>query len=238
MSSRRINTESTFAQDQTNSLWSHSQLAVGRDAGAEPGQIQIASLRERVSDGGGRGRGEVSRDDDHGHDDGPGYFPHDQFSDAVLRADIPGGTSTTTTLRPGGSLTAAIETRGDHDWFRVELTAGQTYVFNTGAGSGGAIDTTLALRNAGGQTITSNDDANGGTLSQITFTASSTGVYYLDVGTYQNRTTGQYSVSMTAQGAPPPTGRPVFTNDQIANQLTDGFWGGNDRSFNVGPGGR
>ncbi len=30
---------------------------------------------------------------------------------------------------------------------------------------------------------------------------------------------------------------PVFTNDQIADQLTNVFWGGSDRSFNVGVGG-
>jgi len=30
---------------------------------------------------------------------------------------------------------------------------------------------------------------------------------------------------------------PVFSNDQIANQLTNGYWGGSDRSFGVGVGG-
>ncbi|ASP35881.1 M10 family metallopeptidase [Labrenzia sp. VG12] len=30
---------------------------------------------------------------------------------------------------------------------------------------------------------------------------------------------------------------PVYSNDQIAYQLTNGFWGGSDRSFNVGVGG-
>ena len=29
---------------------------------------------------------------------------------------------------------------------------------------------------------------------------------------------------------------PTFTYDQIANQLTKGFWGGNARSFDVSPG--
>jgi len=38
-------------------------------------------------------------------------------------------------------------------------------------------------------------------------------------------------------GTPVASSTPVFTNDQIANQLTNVFWGGSDRSFNVGVGG-
>lgn len=41
----------------------------------------------------------------------------------------------------------------------------------------------------------------------------------------------------TASTAAANAATPVYTNDQIANQLTNGYWGGSDRSFNVGVGG-
>ena len=40
--------------------------------------------------------------------------------------DIPGDNSTTATLTVGGSATGTLEVVGDHDWFKINLTSGQS----------------------------------------------------------------------------------------------------------------
>ena len=40
--------------------------------------------------------------------------------------DIPGNSSTTRTIAIGGSISDVLETRGDHDWIRIQLTAAHT----------------------------------------------------------------------------------------------------------------
>lgn len=160
-------------------------------------------------------------------------------------ADVPGSSGTTSTLTVGGRIDGAIEVRNDHDWYRVTLEAGKTYTFSTAAATtgGASADTTLTLRNGSGTQLATNDDSGGTLFSSITFTATSSGTYYIDVGAY-SRSTGNYSVALTSSGGgggtpgtDPGTGLPIFTNDQIARQLTHDFWGGSSRSFNVDPGG-
>ena len=119
-------------------------------------------------------------------------------------ADIPGSTATTTTLLIGGSVTSAIDTLGDEDWIRVSLTAGDRVTFTVSNPSGSSTplpDSVLTLYNADGVQVAFNDDANG-YLSEITYTATQTGTYYLAVGAYDNASVGSYKVS--AAIAPPP----------------------------------
>lgn len=143
-------------------------------------------------------------------------------------------TATTATASVGGIVAGNIETGGDHDWFRITLTAGETYIFRTGGVvADGTVDTTLTIRDAAGTQLATNDDAGQGTYSALRFTATTGGTYYLDVGAFGS-TTGQYT--LTAATTPPLT---LYTNDQIATQLTDTYWGGATQrhAFNVAPGG-
>lgn len=153
-------------------------------------------------------------------------------------ADVGGTAGTAGTITSGQSVDGAIEVSNDHDWFAITLTAGQAYTFKTAASSAGgtSVDTTLTLRSSSGTVISSNDDANGGLFSQITYTPTTSGTFYIDVGAYSTRT-GNYSLTVSGGGG---TSLPVYTNDQIANQLTNGYWafnGQNRRAFNVSPGG-
>uniref|UniRef100_UPI00307F6CA1 M10 family metallopeptidase C-terminal domain-containing protein n=1 Tax=Sphingomonas sp. TaxID=28214 RepID=UPI00307F6CA1 len=110
--------------------------------------------------------------------------------------DTPGDIGSTVPLVFGGSVAGALETAGDHDYYRVTLTAGQTYTFWT-SGSGSTTtepDTLISLRNASGTAVATNDDGGQGTLSLITFTATTTGTYFLDVGGYADGETGNYSI--------------------------------------------
>jgi len=115
-------------------------------------------------------------------------------------------TSTTGVITDGGSVSSTIDSNGDHDWFRIALTAGRSYTFNLNqvVGSQGLADPLLALRDSSGVLLTSNDDANGSLNSQINFTATSTGTYYLDAGAYADSGTGQYQLLAAEAAAPTP----------------------------------
>jgi Ca2+-binding RTX toxin-like protein len=145
---------------------------------------------------------------------------------------IAGSSATSASLTLGTATNGLFDANGDHDWYAVTLTAGQSYVFNTSAtGGAGDPDTTLFLRNASGALLAYNDDA-AGTYSQIRFTPTTTGTYYLDVAAWGNAEVGAYRV--TVDLAPP---LPIFTNNEIAFQLTNTYWGGTARKWNVAPGG-
>ena len=59
--------------------------------------------------------------------------------------DIPGDNTTTATLTVGGSATGVLEVVGDHDWYRIDLTAGQAItVALNGLGDGRALTTRIS----------------------------------------------------------------------------------------------
>jgi Ca2+-binding RTX toxin-like protein len=147
-------------------------------------------------------------------------------------ADIPGNTSTTATMTVGSQTTSAIETLGDHDWYKVTLAAGQKITVTvTGAGN---LDTYLNIYDPTGTNIlASNDDIVTGTNtnSRLAFTAPTAGTYYIDVGSWNDQSTGAYDLFV--EPSPPP----VWNNDQIAYQLVNGYWGSDVHHFNVTQGG-
>jgi serralysin len=142
---------------------------------------------------------------------------------------------TTGVIALGGTVNSTINTVGDQDWFAITLTAGQRYQFRTQAtGGGGDVDTALFVRNAAGDKLASNDDSGGGGYSSLIYTPSTTGTYYINVAAFANASSGNYR--LTADVAPPLQ---LYTTDQIADQLINGYWGGsaNARRFNVTTGG-
>jgi serralysin len=145
---------------------------------------------------------------------------------------VAGSSSTTATLAIGGSANGVIDSNGDRDWYAVNLVAGQSYNFRTNPVGAGDVDTEIFLRNSAGIELAANDDFSGA-YSGFRFTPTTSGTYYIDVGAYNNSGTGTFNVS--ADIAPPLS---VFTNDQIATQLTNGYWGaGREHRFNVTTGG-
>jgi serralysin len=113
--------------------------------------------------------------------------------------DATGNTSTSYTLAIGSTAQGTL-TAGDHDFYRVNLVAGQTYsVAMTGTGVNNVKDTLLKLYASDGLSLlASNDDGLPGNNSTLTFTATSTGSYYLDAAAFTGADTGQYGVSVTA----------------------------------------
>ncbi|TKD18411.1 matrixin family metalloprotease [Rhodobacter capsulatus] len=130
-------------------------------------------------------------------------------------ADAGAGTSTTYTMSVGDTFNGAIAASGDRDGVRINLVAGQTYQFNLNGGT--LSDTYLRLYDAAGNQIAYNDDANG-TNSQITFTATTSGTYFLEAAGYGSYI-GSYALT-AAQVAP-------ASLDTLADFLVNGFWTGN-----------
>jgi VCBS repeat-containing protein len=117
--------------------------------------------------------------------------------------DYPANTSTTGVVTPGGGqVSGNIETTGDRDWFRVQVTQGSTYTISLVSGNVPQVapflgDPEVYLYNSSGQFVNSNDDF-GGLNSQLTFTAAYTGNYFIGAGEHGDNATGTYRVSVSA----------------------------------------
>ena len=148
-------------------------------------------------------------------------------------ADIPGNATTTASISVGGSVTGTLETFGDHDWFRIQLTAGQSITITLNGTT--LQDPFLRILNSSGGILQENDDISSGVIrdSRISFTAPTTGTYYIDAGAWQDNYVGDYQLNVTTYVAPS-----VWTYDQIGDQLIRGYWGGTSHRFNVSPGGQ
>ncbi len=157
-------------------------------------------------------------------------------SSRPLADGVAGTASSTAGLTLGaGATMGTLDQTGDHDWYRVTLEAGQTYSFTTTATANASTDadTTLTVRTASGAFLAFNDDSSG-TYSGLRFTAAESGTYFLDVGGWAESESGAYQVQ--AAVAEPLR---AFSNDEIADQLIAGYWGGASyaRHFDVTPGG-
>jgi serralysin len=152
-------------------------------------------------------------------------------------ADVPGDSTTSVTIAVGATIDDQLEVTGDHDWYRVQLTAGQKITIAVNVLT--LEDPYVYFRNAGGAILAENDDGGGGRGSRLVFTAPTTGTYYVDVAAWTPATpvtgytgTGTYRLSVSNYVAPP-----VGTLDEIAYQMTHGFFGGDFHRFNVTQGG-
>jgi hypothetical protein len=120
------------------------------------------------------------------------------MADIFETTDAGANSATAYSLGIGQTAKGNVSTGGDHDWFRVDLVAGQTYTFaSVGTGSANLLNPNLQLIGSDGTTVLASDN-NGlqNNNSVITFTATTNGSYYLDasgVGTI----TGQYGISAT-----------------------------------------
>lgn len=113
--------------------------------------------------------------------------------------DASNSTATTYTIAPGDTFFGSL-TSGDSDWVAISLTAGTTYTFGmTGVGvlDDSLEDTLLLLRDSSGAEVDRDDDDGPGVLSSLTYTATTTGTYYIDARGYSASETGDYGVSAT-----------------------------------------
>ena len=144
--------------------------------------------------------------------------------------DIPGDLSTGATIAVGGSVTDELEVVGDTDWFRIDLAAGDSIAISLfGSGASPVSDTYLRIYDSSGNLVAENDDGGEGLNSFLRFISENGGTYYIEADSYANNKLGEYTLQV-AEVEP----LELYSNDQIAYQLTNGYWGGTARSWNVG----
>ena len=116
--------------------------------------------------------------------------------------DYPADIRTAGTVEVGGFATGEIETRGDVDWFKVELEMGVQYeiiVLGTDFIAGALNDPYLVgIHDSSGNLIanTSNNDYDEGTNAGVLFDASTGGIYYIAVRSADGGT-GTYRVNVS-----------------------------------------
>lgn len=75
----------------------------------------------------------------------------------IEAVDAAAGSATAYTLSVGQTAQGALGSNGDHDWYRVTLTAGQTYTFAmTGTGTNNVRDPYLRLYDSSSQIVAEN----------------------------------------------------------------------------------
>ena len=134
---------------------------------------------------------------------------------------VPGSTGTSSTLSGGTSVRGFINAGGDQDWYAVTLTAGQAYTFAlSGFGVGALSDSYMRLLDSSGVQVAFDDDSGPLANSKLTFTAGTSGTYYVSAQGY-GTTTGQYLLTM-ATGTTPYA--PTVSVSDVADYLTNSYW--------------
>ena len=157
----------------------------------------------------------------------PLFSDNTEFLNYLETSDAPANTSTPYSISIGDTFTGSISSASERDWIEINMVAGQTYTISLAgndSGSGTLTDPLLYLMNSAGVEIAENDDSGAGYDSLLTYTATSTGTYYINAGHYDTGT-GTYIVTFN-EALPPAVG----TNTELAAYLTDGYWNDTDRS--------
>ena len=119
----------------------------------------------------------------------------------ATESEMAGGDATATiqtqlSMAIGTTLHGSVGTSGDRDYIAVDLVAGQTYTFAmVGIGANVLTDSLLNLRDATGTTVlATNDDGLQNNNSVITYTATTSGRYFLDAGAFGGQS-GDYGIA-------------------------------------------
>ncbi len=136
--------------------------------------------------------------------------------------DVPGDASTSFSISVGAPLDGVLEAKTDHDWYAVNLVAGTRYRITLDgiAFSDYALleDPYIYLRDSSGNLLRQDDDGGPGRDSLLNWIAPSTGLYFLDVGAWNEDYVGGYRLAISEFTVP------AYSLDQIADFLTTDFW--------------
>jgi hypothetical protein len=148
---------------------------------------------------------------------GPVYVEVRAFADAyegayTLRIDearaprdgVAAATNTRGRIREGDSVSGVLDFVGDHDWYRIRLTEGESYRFRLsgGDGEGALADPMLRVHGSDGAELALDDDGGGGLNSLVEFTAPSTDNFYVDAGAFADSGVGTYTLTAIAGDIP------------------------------------
>jgi len=132
-------------------------------------------------------------------------------------SDLPGDSSTSGYVGVGQSVTGTISLY-DRDWYRTELTAGQTVIIEArgyASGGGTLYDPELYVRDSSGNLLAYNWDSGAGYDAYLAYTPSQSGTFYLDVDGYSYYT-GSYTLSVTSASSNRPAALAADDGDRAA----------------------
>ena len=115
-----------------------------------------------------------------------------------VKKEVEGNRSTMAVLEENNLIFNKLDTKADHDWYRVSLLAGKNYQFDmkkTTAGYGG-LDTFLNLRDLNGKILASNDDISPQNFdSRLVYFNTLKGDYFIDASSWSEKSSGAYTLS-------------------------------------------
>lgn len=143
-------------------------------------------------------------------DNATGGYTIDWITTDTIRNNI----STTQTLGRNASVSSTIDVRGDADWFKVTMNAGETYGFQVLADSTNPLQWgDLQLRDAQGNILASFISYSGAP-NTLAYTPGSTGTYFVTVHDTDGDTGGYILYNLGADS--------VRANVTTASRLVDG----------------
>lgn len=126
--------------------------------------------------------------------------------------DIPGDASTDASISADGDYRQGnLTPAGDKDWYRLELTEGQSLRIGLEGSEVGLGDPLLTLYDAQGTQLVQDDDGGDGLNSRIEFTAPTAGTYFVEARGFLEDAEGQYAVTVT----PGEVGNTIDTADML-----------------------
>ena len=140
---------------------------------------------------------------------------------ATVTDDFPWATATTGVVTINGTASnGVINFSTDQDLFKVTLTAGTTYTFDLVGASGGLTDPYLRLYSPDVVQLSSDDDSGDLLNSRITYTAATSGIYYLGAEA-SGSGTGAYKISaaITVANRSPEVSVPLLNQNWIEGTL-------------------
>ena len=112
------------------------------------------------------------------------------------KKEIAGDRNTMAMLSVSTDVQGSLSSNTDHDWYMVKLTAGSRYRFDMEkAASSPTLDPYLALRDANGNLLSFHNDIGWNNKnSAVFYTAKATGNYYIDAGSFNNNSFGDFTL--------------------------------------------
>jgi hypothetical protein len=113
--------------------------------------------------------------------------------------DYLANTATTGLAVVGGLVSGNVQRGGDTDWFKLNLTAGTIYTFDLKGASSGAgtlVNPYLYLYNSAGSRVGYAENGGVGYDSRLTYTAATSGTYYVAALSSTSTGTGTYALAV------------------------------------------
>lgn len=131
------------------------------------------------------------------------YIYIDVVSTDLVRGDF----STNALLSINETVDGRIDQADDHDWYAVNLEAGQTYEISM-RGNGGALslnDPILTILDANGETVASDYPYYSNEDASISLTPEDSGLFFVNAGGYFRSSIGDFELTITGPSPQPPT---------------------------------